>query len=80
MKVTAIIPDELVKDVKRITRGTNITESIIIALQSFTAKQKLLEVMEKVRKEPLVFKKGSRPLRFERLIGRCDYLGYFNLD
>jgi hypothetical protein len=58
MKVTAIIPDELVKDLKRITKGTNINESIIIALQSFAAKQKLLEVMEKVRKEPLVFQEG----------------------
>ena len=58
MKVTAIIPDELVRDVKKITGGTNITESIIMALQSFTAKQRLLKVMEKVRKEPLAFQEG----------------------
>jgi hypothetical protein len=50
MKVTTIIPDELVNDVRKITGGTNIAKSIIIALQSFTAKQRLLRVMEKVRR------------------------------
>ena len=67
MKVTAIIPDELVKDIKRITKGTNINESIIIALQSFTAKQKLLGVMEKVRKEPLVFQEGFTAAKVRKI-------------
>jgi hypothetical protein len=67
MKVTAIIPDELVSDVKKITGGINITESIIIALKSYTAKQRLLKVMEKVRKEPIAFQEGFTASKIRKL-------------
>jgi hypothetical protein len=67
MKVTAIIPDELVYDVKRIRRGANITESIIIALQLLTTKQKLLKAIEKVRKEPLTFQEGFTSAKVRKL-------------
>jgi len=40
MKVTALIPDELVAEVKQLTQGKNITESLIIALDEWVAIQK----------------------------------------
>ncbi len=35
MKVTALIPDELIEDVKRLSGGKNITESLIIAIKHY---------------------------------------------
>jgi len=56
MKVTALIPDKLIEDVKKITGGSNITESIIIALSEFTSRQKVLKTIQKVKKQPLSFR------------------------
>lgn len=67
MKVTAILPDELVNDVRKMTGGATITDSLIIALKSFTSKQRLLKVMEKVRKEPLTFQDGFSAAKVRKL-------------
>ena len=40
MKVTALIPDELIKEVMELTGGKNITESVIIALKDYIANKK----------------------------------------
>lgn len=40
MKVTALIPDELVEEVKHLTQGKNITDSLIIALNEWVESQK----------------------------------------
>ncbi|MCB1604557.1 MAG: type II toxin-antitoxin system VapB family antitoxin [Gammaproteobacteria bacterium] len=40
MKVTALISDELIEEVKRLTEGKNITESITIALREWVENQK----------------------------------------
>ncbi len=40
MKVTALIPDELVNEVKYLTQGKNITESLTIALNEWVENQK----------------------------------------
>ncbi|MCF6289109.1 MAG: hypothetical protein L3J53_07750 [Proteobacteria bacterium] len=40
MKVTALIPDELVEEVKLFTQGKNITESLTIALNEWVENQK----------------------------------------
>lgn len=40
MKVTALISDELIEEVKRLTEGKNITESITIALREWVETQK----------------------------------------
>ena len=41
MKVTALIPDELVQEVRELTQGKNITESLTIALNQWVDNQKL---------------------------------------
>jgi hypothetical protein len=55
MKVTAIISDELIKEVKELSRGKNITEAITIALKEWTAQQKIRQLNQAVRDNPLEF-------------------------
>jgi hypothetical protein len=58
MKVTALIPDDLVTEVKDLSHGKNITESLVIALQEWSSIQKLKSLNERVRRRPLAFRKG----------------------
>jgi len=58
MKVTALIPDDLVSDVKRLTQGKNITESLIRALSEWVSLQRIKSLNTKVAKTPFVFKDG----------------------
>ncbi|MFC2159249.1 DUF2191 domain-containing protein [Actinomycetota bacterium] len=55
MKVTAIISDELIKEVKKLTKGKNVTESITIALKEWLALKKVKELNQIISKEPLEF-------------------------
>ena len=55
MKVTAIISDELIKEVKKLTRGKNITESVTIALKEWLALKKVKELNQSIMEEPLEF-------------------------
>jgi hypothetical protein len=67
MKVTAIIPDELINDVKKMTGGATITDSLIIALKSYTSKHRLLKAIERVKKEPLIFQEGFTAAKVRKL-------------
>lgn len=67
MKVTALIPDELIDEIKKLTGGSNITESLIIALNDYTARQRLLKVIQKVKKQPLSFRTGFSARRIRKL-------------
>ena len=58
MKVTALIPDEIVNEVKELTHGKNITESLILALSEWIKMQKLKQLKEKIKSNPLSFQKG----------------------
>ncbi len=55
MKVTALIPDDLVNEVKEAASGKNLTESLIIALREWLNIQKLRGLRQKVKKNPLKF-------------------------
>jgi hypothetical protein len=58
MKVTALIPDHLVSDVKELTQGKNITDSLIKALSEWVSIQRIKSINSQVEKNPLVFKDG----------------------
>jgi hypothetical protein len=58
MKVTALIPDALIDEVKKLSKGKNITDSLVIALREWIALQKIKTVNQKVRKSPLKFSPG----------------------
>lgn len=55
MKVTALIPDDLIKEVMELTGGKNITESVIIALREYISSKKLNYLIDEVQKEPFQF-------------------------
>ena len=58
MKVTAIWPDDMINEIKHYSKGRNITESLMIALRDWIALQKIKELDQKIRKEPMKFKKN----------------------
>ncbi|MFZ0389344.1 MAG: DUF2191 domain-containing protein [Calditrichia bacterium] len=58
MKVTALIPDKLIAEVKSFSRGRNITESLIIALNEWVALQKIKQLNFEIKKQPLEFREG----------------------
>jgi len=58
MKVTAIIPDEIIMDVQKFTEGKNITDSLIKALNDWLYSKRIEFLNEKVAENPLKFKEG----------------------
>lgn len=55
MKVTALIDDDLIKEVRDFSGGKNITESLLVALNYYVSKKKLQKAMEEIENEPLQF-------------------------
>ncbi|NHZ85529.1 MAG: DUF2191 domain-containing protein [Planctomycetia bacterium] len=58
MKVTALIPEELISEVKELTQGKNITESLIKALSEWVDIKRIEELNLQVADKPLEFKSG----------------------
>ena len=63
MKVTAIIPDELVRESQILSNAKNITDAMIIALNNYVSLQKLKAMGEKINKSPLQFKHTAQEIR-----------------
>lgn len=63
MKVTAIIPDELVKETQSISNAKNITQAMIVALNTYISVEKLKAMGEKINKKPLKFKHTAKEIR-----------------
>ncbi len=55
MKVTALIPDDLIVEVKQYAGGKNLTESLIAALKEWVSLRKIKELNKQVKKKPLKF-------------------------
>jgi len=58
MKVTAILPDELVLEIQKYTDGKNITDSLQKALSEWLKLAKVKKLNEKLKKIPLQFADG----------------------
>ncbi len=58
MKVTAIIPDEIISDVRKYTDGKNITDSLIKALNDWLYSKRIESLNEKLSRNPIRFKEG----------------------
>jgi len=58
MKVTAIIPDEIIIDVQEYTEGKNITDSLIKALSDWLYIKRIQKLNSELKKEPLQFEDG----------------------
>ena len=57
MKVTTILPDDLVSEVRHYSKGKNITDSLLIALKEWLALRKIKELNKQVDRNPLLFDK-----------------------
>jgi hypothetical protein len=55
MKVTALIPDKIIHDVREYTKGKNITESLLIALNEWLAYKHIQNLHNRIDKNPLAF-------------------------
>ena len=58
MKVTALIPDQLIHDVRHISGEATITDALIVALKGWTSLEKIKELNRAVEKTPLEFVGG----------------------
>jgi hypothetical protein len=67
MKVTALLPDKLMADVRALADGRNTTDSLVIALQDWTRLQKIRRLASSVRKRPLAFARGYSARRVRSL-------------
>ena len=63
MKVTAILPDELVDNVQIYTGGKNITDSLKTALNEWVKIAKIKKLNEELEKRPLKFKQTAKQIR-----------------
>ncbi|MCK5283103.1 MAG: DUF2191 domain-containing protein [Nanoarchaeota archaeon] len=63
MKVTAILPDKLINDVKKLSHAKNITESLNIALKEWVNIQNLKKLNYSVKENPLVFNNSAIEIR-----------------
>ncbi len=60
MKVTALIPDPLVAEIRSLAQGKTLTDSLILALSEWTETRKSLLLAEKVKAKPFSFRPISR--------------------
>jgi hypothetical protein len=58
IKVTALIDDDLVKNVIKLSKRKNITDSLHTALEYYVYRKKLEQLIEDVDNKPLEFQKG----------------------
>lgn len=63
MKVTAIIPDELIKEAKLLSNAKNITDTLIIALNAYVAIEKLKAMGKEINKKPMKFRYSAEEIR-----------------
>ena len=58
MKVTALINDDLINNVLTLSKGKNLTESLVIALEDYVYRKKMELLIEGIKKEPFEFQDG----------------------
>ena len=55
MKITALIPDNLVSEVKKLTHGKNITDSLVIALNQWASGERIKKLNQVILNKPIEF-------------------------
>ena len=68
MKVTAIIADDLVHDVKEYTRSSTVTEAITIALKDWVDIYNIKELNKKIKQNPINIKNGQNIRKINRAL------------
>lgn len=57
MKVTALLPDQLISEIKTYAKGKTLTESLTIALEEWLQHKKIVMLNKQVQNKPLEFQK-----------------------
>lgn len=70
MKVTAIIPDQLIKDVKAFAKVKTTTEALVIAISEWIKIRKLKELHKKILAKPIEFQPGFTAAKVRALSRR----------
>ena len=68
MKVTAIIEDTLVNNVKEFTHSSTVTEAITIALKDWIDIYTIKELNRKISKDPIIIENGNKIRQLNRKI------------
>ena len=68
MKVTAIIADDLVNNVKAYTRSSTVTEAITIALKDWVDIHNIKELNKMIRQNPINMENGQNIREINRAI------------
>jgi len=55
MKVTALISDELISELKKYAKGKNLTDSLTTAIKEWVDLKRIRELNEHVKEKPLEF-------------------------
>lgn len=63
MKVTAIIDDKLIREAVRYSKTFNVSDALKIALEAYINIQKLKELSQQVKNNPLEFNCSAEDLR-----------------
>ena len=58
MKVTALLPDTLIADLRHFAGGETLTEALSHALKAWVAREKIRQLNAQVGETPLEFQKG----------------------
>jgi hypothetical protein len=56
MKITALIPEDIIEEVKKYSGGKNTTDSLLIALTDYLDRQRIKKLVKKVKTKPLEFR------------------------
>ena len=67
MKVTAIIADRLINDVKAYSRSSTITEAITVALKDWLELYNIKELNKKIIQNPIIINNGNQIREINRL-------------
>lgn len=70
MKVTAILPDDIVRDVKEFTGGKNITDSLVTALKDWLYLKRIEKLNKQLSDNPVTFEEGFEAERIRKLNNR----------
>ncbi len=60
MKVTAIIADDLINDIKAYTQSSTVTEAITIVLKDWVDIYNIKELNKEIGKNPIIIKNGQQ--------------------
>ena len=63
MKVTALLADDLISEVQKLSQGKNITDSVKIALNDWVKIQHLKKLNAKVKNNPISFAYSANQIR-----------------